>query len=450
FIPWKKTYNWYLMNEGKTVRKVVRILNKFSISKEWEGCVLGLVRLVSSTVTGLNVNPSAVFRSLGSHPLFPKAQICVLQKFPDLESKAGAEKVWATLALMVLFSDGVDDIRRLLDCVRSPRSELSVLEVMEMLYCMATMLFAMRSRGIPITNRIHYNISYSLYLLESTPGIVQPLEEGRVASSAWSDVKLSHEQLMILNHRIKPGQTVKIMAFAGTGKTLTLVKYAEKFPELKFLFMSFGKAMAEKGKSLFPSNVKCKTFDSLAFQSIGRRYKDKGKLKFRLSVSSITCLLQNQEGQSVFVRGKIVSQTLKNFFSSSDEEICEAHTPLSFENPQGQVELVSRQEKEISVAEAKKIWHNMKKLDNAADQRYKMTCDGYLKLWQLSKPQLSGYDVIFVDEAQDCTPAMMDILQSQKCGKILVGDIHQQIYTFRGNVDTLFTMPHTHLYHLTQ
>lgn len=29
---------------------------------------------------------------------------------------------------------------------------------------------------------------------------------------------------------------------------------------------------------------------------------------------------------------------------------------------------------------------------------------GYLKLWQLSKPQLSGYDAIFVDEAQDCTP----------------------------------------------
>lgn len=29
---------------------------------------------------------------------------------------------------------------------------------------------------------------------------------------------------------------------------------------------------------------------------------------------------------------------------------------------------------------------------------------GYLKLWQLSKPQLTGYDAIFVDEAQDCTP----------------------------------------------
>lgn len=29
---------------------------------------------------------------------------------------------------------------------------------------------------------------------------------------------------------------------------------------------------------------------------------------------------------------------------------------------------------------------------------------GYLKLWQLSRPELDGYDVIFIDEAQDCTP----------------------------------------------
>lgn len=57
----------------------------------------------------------------------------------------------------------------------------------------------------------------------------------------------------------------------GTGKTSTLVKYAEKFPELKFLYVTFNKAVAEKGKRVFPRNVTCKTFHSLAFGSIGRR-----------------------------------------------------------------------------------------------------------------------------------------------------------------------------------
>ncbi|NXI04389.1 FBH1 helicase, partial [Pachycephala philippinensis] len=451
FIPWKKLYHRYLLKEDTALHRVEQILQEFSITKEQEGCVLGLVRLVSSTATGLKVDPSAVLQSLGSHPLFPKAQICVLHKFPDLQSKAGPEKVWAILAVVVLFSDGVGDIWRLLECLRSPCSELSVVEVTEVLYCMATLLFAMRDRSIPITNRIHYNIFYCLHLMENSSGIVQPLEEGRVASSGLPDVRLTHEQQRILNHKIEPGQTVKIMAFAGTGKTSTLVKYAEKFSELKFLYVAFNRAMAEKGKRVFPRNVTCKTFHSLAFGSVGRHYKDKGKLNFsKMSVFSISFLLRNREGQSLFVRGKMVSQTLKNFFSSSDEEICEEHTPLWFENTHGQMQLVSQEEKKILLEEARQIWHNMKKLDGDVDKRYKMTCDGYLKLWQLSKPQLLGYDAIFVDEAQDCTPAIVDIVQSQKCGKILVGDPHQQIYTFRGAVNTLYVVPHTHVFYLTQ
>lgn len=40
---------------------------------------------------------------------------------------------------------------------------------------------------------------------------------------------------------------------------------------------------------------------------------------------------------------------------------------------------------------------------------------GYLKLWQLSKPFLTSYDAIFVDEAQDCTPGdeLFWVLQPQ-------------------------------------
>lgn len=47
-------------------------------------------------------------------------------------------------------------------------------------------------------------------------------------------------------------------------------------------------------------------------------------------------------------------------------------------------------------------------------------------------------------------PVIMDIMLSQSCGKILVGDPHQQIYTFRGAVNALHAVPHTHIYYLTQ
>ncbi|NWR43627.1 FBH1 helicase, partial [Regulus satrapa] len=442
FIPWKKLYHQYVKRESSALQRVQQILRDFSITREHQECVLGMVRLVASA--GAKVDPTEPLQILGSHPLFPKAQLCLLNQFPDLHSKPGAEKMWALLALLVLFSDGVPDIRHLLGPFRCER----LLQLTEVLHCLATLLCALRDTGVPISSRIHYNIFYCLYLMENSSGMVNPLEESRGDSS---DVKLTHEQQRILNHRIEPGQTVKIMAFAGTGKTSTLVKYAEKFPELKFLYLAFNKAVTEKGKKVFPRNVTCKTFHSLAFGSVGRHYKDKGRLNFsKMSVFSVSFLLQTRKGQSLFVRGKMVAQTLENFFASSDEEICEEHTPLWFKNTHGQMQLASREEKKISVEEAKGIWHNMKKLDGDAEKRYKMTCDGYLKLWQLSKPQLSGYDAIFVDEAQDCTPAIVDIVQSQKCGKILVGDPHQQIYTFRGAVNTLYAVPHTHVYYLTQ
>lgn len=46
--------------------------------------------------------------------------------------------------------------------------------------------------------------------------------------------------------------------------------------------------------------------------------------------------------------------------------------------------------------------------------------------------------------------AIMDVLMSQRCGKILVGDPHQQIYTFKGAVNALNLVDHTHIFYLTQ
>ncbi|XP_054255739.1 F-box DNA helicase 1 [Indicator indicator] len=457
FIPWKKLYHKYLMKEGTALHRVEIILRDFAITKENKECILGLIRYVSTMFTGRKVNPSAVLQCLRSHHLFSKAEICVVSKLPHLQS--GTENMWAMIAVMVLFSDSVRDIQKLMACLQRPCCPLSVVEVTEVLYCMATLLYAMRDRNIAITNRIHYNIFYCLYLMENSSAPMKTAEEDTMISHCrqdlWSgscpEIKLTPEQQRILNHKIEPDQIVKIMAFAGTGKTSTLVKYAEKFADLNFLYVTFNKAAADRGKSIFPRNVTCKTFHSLAYGSVGKQYKEKGKLNFsKMSVYSISFLIQHREGQSLFIRAKTVSKTLENFFASTDEEICEEHTPVWFKNTHGNMNQVSPQEKKIIVEEAKEIWRNMKDLNGDVERKYKLPCDGYLKLWQLSKPQLSGYDAIFVDEAQDCTPAIMDIVCAQTCGIILVGDPHQLIYTFRGAANTFHMLPHTHVYFLTQ
>ncbi|KAM9293742.1 F-box DNA helicase 1 isoform 2-T3 [Morus bassanus] len=459
FIPWKKLYHRYLMKEDTALHRVEQVLQDFAITKEQKECVLGLIRCVSVIPTSQKVNPIVVLRCLQSHHLFSKAEVCIANKFPHLQSKMGPENMWAIIAVMVLFSDGVSDIQRLMVCLQTPCSTLSVVDVTETLYCIATLLYAMRENNIAITNRIHYNIFYCLYLMENSSVTMPTVEEETLVSQCrqdlWSgslpEVKLTLEQQRILNHKIEHGHVVKIMAFAGTGKTSTLVKYAEKFADLNFLYVAFNKAVVERARSVFPRNVTCKTFHSLAFESVGKHYKEKGKLNFsKMSAYSMSSLIQNHEGQSLFIRGKTVSQTLENFFASSHEEIREEHTPIWFKNTHGKRENVSQKEKEINVKEAKEIWHNMKKLDGDVEKKYKITSDGYLKLWQLSKPQLSGYDAIFVDEAQDCTPAIIDIVLSQTCGIILVGDPHQQIYTFRGAVSSLYSVRHTHVYYLTK
>uniref|UniRef100_A0A8C2SW47 F-box DNA helicase 1 n=1 Tax=Coturnix japonica TaxID=93934 RepID=A0A8C2SW47_COTJA len=447
FIPWKKLYHQYLLKEDMALHRVERVLQDFAITDQSKECILGLIRCVSAISTSRHVDPSAVLQCLKCHHLFSRAEVCIANKLPHLQSKTGPENMWAIITAMVLFSDGVRDIQRLMACLQRPCSSLSIVDVTETLYCIATLLYAMREKNIAITNRIHYNIFYCLYLMENASVTApQVVEEGTPSS-----LKLTHEQQRILNHKIERGQIVKIMAFAGTGKTSTLVKYAEKFADLSFLYVTFNKAVAERGRLVFPRNVTCKTFHSLAFGSIGKQYKEKGKLNFsKLSAYSVSFLIQNREGQSIFIRGKTVSQTLENFFASSDEEICEEHSPVWFKNTHGERKLVSPKEKRINVEEAKEIWRNMKNLDGDVERKYKITCDGYLKLWQLSKPQLSGYDAIFVDEAQDCTPAIVDIVLSQTCGVILVGDPHQQIYSFRGAVNSLYAVPHTHIYYLTQ
>lgn len=75
-------------------------------------------------------------------------------------------------------------------------------------------------------------------------------------------------------------------------------------------------------------------------------------------------------------------------------------------------------------------WRVMK---DSNDSALPMTHSGYVKLYQLSRPDLSrAYDVIMLDEAQDVSPAIGDVILRQKAPRVLCGDSHQAIYSFIG------------------
>merc|ERR1711983_330143 len=86
---------------------------------------------------------------------------------------------------------------------------------------------------------------------------------------------------------------------------------------------------------------------------------------------------------------------------------------------------------------------------NVHDLTLGMTFDGYLKLFQLEGHKLE-HDFMLVDEAQDVTPVVADIVLSQKKPTILVGDPHQSIYGFRGAVNAMAKVNATETLCLTQ
>ncbi|EGH45849.1 hypothetical protein PSYPI_27479, partial [Pseudomonas syringae pv. pisi str. 1704B] len=56
-----------------------------------------------------------------------------------------------------------------------------------------------------------------------------------------------------------------VQAFAGTGKTTTLVGYATHNSSVKMLYLCYNKAVEIAAKNRFPRNVTCKTAHGLAY-----------------------------------------------------------------------------------------------------------------------------------------------------------------------------------------
>ncbi|KAM9824566.1 F-box DNA helicase 1 [Neosynchiropus ocellatus] len=445
FVPHRKRYFRFTMLEENTFKEVADIMNERGINRS-QHSIRNLITYMAEHEFGELVDPSKLLSCVTKHRLFPQAEACVrlrLSNIPKfIHHNTEGPKPCAVMAVVLVLSENVDDVQQLVTLLGGCMSHVAITEFLNH---MATMLLAMKRKCILISNRLHYNIYYVLHLMENGPFPACASDSGR------PQIHLTREQQLILSHNIQNNHVVKIKAFAGTGKTTTLVQYAEQFSHLRFLYVAFNKSVACEARKRFPDNVDCRTVHSLAYKDTGNCYHLKGKLTFNHTAFAISTVLP--KGRGGFAKAKIVMNTLNTFMASTDETITTRHVPISRISDGDIWTVFSEHEKQMFVEDARHIWSKMKELTETKTQAYHMTHDGYLKLWQLQtpKPQLDHlYDVIFIDEAQDCTPAIMDVLLSQRCGKILVGDPHQQIYTFRGAVNALDCVDHTHIYYLTQ
>jgi F-box protein 18 (helicase) len=236
-------------------------------------------------------------------------------------------------------------------------------------------------------------------------------------------IRSTPEQMAI---RKSKAHLLIVKAFAGTGKTTTLVGYAEDRPNERILYLAYNKAMQVAAQAKFPRNVECKTTHSLAYKKFGRPYADANKLgNVRGSDIMMTMRLDP-------MFSKTVLETVNNYIYSADEKLTEEHVPST---------VIHRRDSALECAE--ELWAAMRAMpgEHKFADRIRMPHDGYLKLYQLSKPDLTagrfGYSIVLADEWQDANPVAADIVSRQRCTRVMVGDSHQAIYGFRKSVDAL-------------
>lgn len=226
------------------------------------------------------------------------------------------------------------------------------------------------------------------------------------------------EQSAVVNYK---GGKLVVIAFAGTGKTTTLIKYALANPTLRILYIAYNRAIRDEASEKFPANVECKTSHQLAYASFGKLYKD--KLTPNLRIKDVAGVVESRDLEYL----SLVSQALHAFMADCTEHVMPQHVPMHDHKSS-----LTPEKKALFgavVADANRVWSQMVDRESPVP----MTHDGYLKLFQLSRPNLARrYGAILLDEAQDSTPVVTDIVLSQPVATILVGDPHQQIYRWRG------------------
>jgi F-box protein 18 (helicase) len=212
-----------------------------------------------------------------------------------------------------------------------------------------------------------------------------------------------------------------VKAFAGTGKTATFVARANAHPE-RSLYLAFNKSVEQEAKQRFPSHVLAKTTHALAYAAIIGR---SGKYTLgKLSVFKTAKMYRLD-----FYMASLIHKTIENFCNSADFEMGKVHV-----SPDA-IGRYQHDTTDVILDFAKKVWALV--LDGK-NPDFPMTHSGYLKLYQLSKPILK-YDTIFLDEAQDTSPCVHDIVMSQVPNShvIACGDNYQAIYQWRGATDSL-------------
>lgn len=257
------------------------------------------------------------------------------------------------------------------------------------------------------------------------------------------------------------GQSLRVEAGAGTGKTSTLRLMASATRRIG-QFVAFNRAVVEDAALVMPDNVACATSHALAFRAVGKRYQhrlDQGRVRSMeiaraLRIDPISVKLPG--GAKVLQPGHLASlaqRAVLNFCFSDAEKPGPEFMPYIDGIDNVDPDYGTREWKNNRIVREQlarpiaALWADICRTDG----RLPFKPDHYMKIWALginpttgeagaTQPRIPG-DFILLDEAQDTAPVLLGVLLQQDAQLVAVGDSQQALYEWRGAVNALAQIP---------
>jgi DNA helicase-2/ATP-dependent DNA helicase PcrA len=248
--------------------------------------------------------------------------------------------------------------------------------------------------------------------------------------------KPTPEQERIFLFIKKRPENVLIKAYAGTGKTSTVVEAVKLLPPDKSItFLAFNKHIQEELKTKLPEHVRCYTTYGIGTGAIKRKYGD--KIQFDEFKADKIIL---KKSKSWDLHDEFKSQEKIDFYLNSIKKLCNL-CRLTLTLKPDYIPYIANRYEITNLGKPNDIKRVLKVLDEMTINRetYDFTDEIFLpavdnSIWFF--PQ----DYVFVDEVQDLNRCQIKIIEKvlkkdRKTGKILgrlitVGDFFQGIYGF--------------------
>lgn len=218
---------------------------------------------------------------------------------------------------------------------------------------------------------------------------------------------LNYEQLLAI---FSNNETIILNAIAGSGKTTTLVGYAESNIYSKILYIVFNKNMRKEALRKFPNNTEIHTINSLAYFHTKEIFGSRNFID-DFSVKQMIELIPSLKISYMKNRKEGIKKTIeyiaifKNFLSNSENFIDHEVFNLYKE--------IVNHESELPIT-------------HSIILKYFSTTFDMSTL---------NYDHILIDEAQDINEQMFTIINKINGRKFYVGDHKQSIYGFRNTIN---------------